>query len=72
MQQGEQNRYLMPTPERYTDAILENFEMRAGVEKAVKGARYFIENISKKKKGCFYKVDSVLEKQDFVIPLNIL
>lgn len=73
MQRGEQNRYLMPTPERYIDATLENFEMRAGVEKAVKGAIYFIENISKKKeKGCFYKVDSDLEKQEFVIRLNTL
>ncbi|MGR5900832.1 hypothetical protein ACT7C8_29385 [Bacillus cereus] len=63
----------MPTPERYIDATLENFEMRTGVEKAIKGARYFIENISKrKKKGCFYKVDSDLEKQDFVILLNTL
>lgn len=54
MQQGEQNRYLMPTPARYIDATLENFETREGVEKAVKGARYFIENISKKQeKGLF-------------------
>lgn len=54
LQDGEKNRYLMPTPERYIDATLENFEMRQGTEKAIKGAIYFIEKIStKKEKGLF-------------------
>ncbi|MFI8707116.1 ATP-binding protein [Bacillus sp. NPDC077411] len=54
LQDGEKNRYLMPTPERYIDAALENFEMRQGTEKAIKGAIYFIEKIpTKKEKGLF-------------------
>ncbi|MFJ8529947.1 ATP-binding protein [Bacillus sp. NPDC094106] len=54
LQDGERKRYLMPTPGRYVNATLENFEMRKGTEKAFNGAKYFIDNLSKKEeKGLF-------------------
>ncbi|EOW9527905.1 ATP-binding protein [Bacillus cytotoxicus] len=56
LRDGERNRYLMSTPQRYINATIDNFEIRSGTERAVSGAKYLVNNIDVKEgKGLFIK-----------------